>query len=66
MKINSVKDLKEFLATLPPEADNWGVIFDDQDGGLTEIGKVTHGQWSQDSDEVPEGCKPGSSFLLFS
>ena len=68
MDIKNVKDLKEFLATLPAEADEWEVNFveDNKDGGIIGIGNVTTGTWSDDPDEVPEGCKPGESFLLLS
>ena len=64
MKITNVKDLKEFLATLPAEADEWEVAFGAKTDGLTFVGKATIGTWSDDTDEVPESCKPGSSFLM--
>lgn len=68
METKNVKDLKEFLATLPAEADEWEVNFieDNEAAGVIGIGNVTTGTWSDDPDEVPEGCKPGESFLLLS
>ena len=67
MEINNVKDLKEFLATLPAEADKWEINFILKNGeDMSGIGHVTTGTWGDDPDEVPEGCTPGESFLLFS
>lgn len=68
MEIKNVKDLKEYLATLPAEADEWEINFIDneEDGGITVIGNVEIAQWDDKPEEIPEGCNPGDSFLLLS
>lgn len=68
MKIKNVKDLKEYLATLPAEADKWEISFidDNKDGGITVIGNIEKAQWNNEPDNLPEGCKPGDYFILLS
>ena len=63
MEINNVKDLKEFLATLPAEADEWDVNFvsPEEDGGVSGIGFATVAQW--DEEDLEDLGNPTKDFV---